>query len=243
MKDNITVVLVNFSHPGNIGAAARAMKVMGLTNLCLVAPKSFPSAVTTAMAAGADDLLEQASVVHTLEEAIANCQVVFATSARIRALSLPLIPSREAAVLVSNYAKTSKVAILFGRENNGLSNQELALCNYQIYIPTTANFTSLNVAAAVQLIAYELNLASQETINFDRAFDNSNKLATAEELQSWYNHLTSTLLKVDFLNENNKAKTMLRLHRIFNRSRLEQSEVSLLRGILTSVEYKLKKDN
>jgi len=238
MLDKIRIVLVNPSHPGNIGAVARAMKTMGLAHLYLVNPKDFPNANATAMAAGADDILANASVTSSLLEALNNAQITFGTSARLRTLQLPPIDPKKAANIITNNTSTQNIAILFGRENNGLSNEELEMCNYHIYIPTNPNFSSLNIAAAVQLIAYEIKMA--ETINANPS-DQKTELAGAGEMQYFYQHLQQTLLTIGFLFPDNLNSIMAKLKRLFNRTQLEKTEVSILRGILTAINTANKK--
>lgn len=236
MINNIRIVLVNTSHPGNIGAVARAMKAMELTNLYLVNPKVFPHVEATARAAGADDLLANANIVSSLAEALQNCELVFGTSARMRELPAMVVDPKAAAAKIST-VKTSpiNIAIVFGRENNGLTNDELQLCNYHIYIPTSANFSSLNIAAAVQIIAYEIKMALAQQIN---TTDNQrvDTLATADEILLFYQHLEQTLIKIKFLNPQKPRRLMQRLKRMFNRTHLEKKELNILRGILSAVE-------
>lgn len=239
MTGNIRIVLVNPSHPGNIGAVARAMKTMELRELYLVNPKDFPNVNATAMAAGADDILEKASVTYSLSEALYNTHIVFGTSARLRALQLPPLDPKNAAKIITSKAKTNNIAILFGRENNGLSNEELEMCNYHIYIPTNPNFSSLNIAAAVQLIVYEIKMAKQTNANID---PHKAELAGIEEMQSFYHHLQQTLLAISFLYPENQKSIMAKLKRLFNRTQLEKTEISILRGILTAINTKIKEE-
>lgn len=238
MKDNIRIVLVNPSHPGNIGATARAMKTMELQHLCLVNPKDFPHATATAMAAGADDILSNATICSNLTTALTKTKIIIGTSARPRALQLPTLNPRQAAELITTESKTNNIAILFGRENNGLTNEELDLCNYHLYVPTNPKFSSLNIAAAVQLICYEIKMAQTIT---DRPFSPSTELATMDDVQNFYQHLQQTLIDIDFLKLANQHSPMAKLKLIFNRALLEKSEVSMLRGILTTINAALKK--
>lgn len=231
MIDNIRIVLVHTSHPGNIGAAARAMKTMSLKHLCLVNPKIFPDVNATAMAAGADDILARAIITSTLAEALVGSKIVFGTSARLRALSLSTLDPKKAAKIIAKKAKTNKIAIVFGRENNGLTNEELEMCNYHIHIPTNPEFSSLNIAQAVQLIAYEIKNAVITNITVP----SKEELANIEEMQNLYQHLEQALTKIRFLNSNNQHRLMAKLKRLFNRAQLEQTEVGILRGILTTI--------
>jgi tRNA (cytidine32/uridine32-2'-O)-methyltransferase len=235
MTDNIRIILVNPSHPGNIGATARAMKTMELKKLYLVNPKNFPNTNAIAMAAGADDILYNAIVTESLSNALHNTQIVFGASARLRTLSLPTINPKKAANIIVNNTQNN-IAILFGRENNGLSNEELIKCNYHIYIPTNPNFSSLNIAQAVQLISYEIKMArsTEATHNTSQV-----SLANTDEMRLFYRHLEQTLLVIKFLHPDNQ-KIMTRLKRLFNRIRLEKSEINILRGILTTINIIVK---
>lgn len=231
-NSKIRIILVNPSHPGNIGATARAMKTMGLDSLYLVNPKTFPHATATALAAGADDILEQAKICSSLLEALEEIKIVFATSARNRARKLPTLNPRQAANIIQPAIKINQqIGILFGRENNGLTNDELELAHHQIQIPTNPDFSSLNIAAAVQLISYEIKMAEEgnpSPIVLD-------KLPTISELHFFYDHLQTTLTKINFLNPNNQKRIMAKLKLIFNRAKLTAAETSLLRGVLTTI--------
>lgn len=235
MNPNIRVVLVSPSHPGNIGAVARAMKTMDLRQLFLVNPKDFPHANATALAAGADDILADATVTTSLALALGDTEIVFGTSARKRALSLPTLNPRKAAEIITNKAKINKIAILFGRENNGLTNQELAMCNYHIHISTNPIFSSLNIAAAVQLIAYEIKTAEKTDATITAP---TPELADTKTVQAFYDHLQQTLATIQFLHIKNQTKLMAKLRRLFNRAQLETTEVNILRGILTAINKK-----
>lgn len=233
MLEDIRIVLVNPSHPGNIGAAARAMKNMGLSHLYLVAPQQFPHKDATVRAAGADDLLAKAVIVENLAAAIGSCQMVFATSARTRSLSWPVCTPRACA---ERAAKTQcqSIAIVFGRESSGLTNEELALCHYHVHIPTKENFSSLNLAAAVQVIAYELFLAHSKKEK--TVVQSDSPLATAEEFAGFFEHLQNVLIRTEFLDPNQPKLLMQRLQRLFKRAQLEVKEIHILRGILSSLE-------
>jgi tRNA (cytidine32/uridine32-2'-O)-methyltransferase len=242
MNSNIRIVLVNPSHPGNIGAVARAMKTMELQHLYLVKPKRFPDVDATARAAGADDILENAVIVDSLTDALKGSRVVFGTSVRNRALSLPKLQAKDAAQVIITEAQSHIVTIVFGRENNGLSNDELEQCNYHLYIPTNPRFYSLNLAAAVQLVAYEIKMARQPNpVNIEAtATTESQELADAEEMQSFYQHLQQVLTTIKFLDLKNPRKVLSRLKLLFNRARVQKSEINILRGILTAIQSKLK---
>ena len=237
MNKNIRIILVHPSHPGNIGAVARAMKTMGFEQLYLVNPKHFPSVDATARAAGADDILAKATIIPTLADALKDVNVVFGTSVRSRAISLPKLNLKDAAKTIVQEAQTHNVAIVFGRENNGLTNEEIELCNHHLYIPTNPDFYSLNLAAAVQLVVYEIQMTLTST---PTEKNSEEELASNEEIQLFYNHLQQVLNETKFLDLNNSKRIMSRLKNLFNRTRLEKNEVNILRGVLSSIESKIK---
>jgi tRNA/rRNA methyltransferase len=230
LLNNFRIVLCQTSHPGNIGAAARAMKTMGLSQLYLVQPKKFPHVEADAMACGAVDLLANAQVCATLEEALTGCAFAIGLSARKRQLSHELVSARQAAAQTAEIAGTQPVALVFGTEMSGLSNAELDLCQLLAMIPTNADFSSLNVAAAVQVMSYEVRMAlldeSAEQLN------TANPLATNDDVEGFYKHLEETLVKIGFLNPAEPKRLMQRVRRIYARARLEKEEVNILRGIL-----------
>jgi len=240
---NIRIVLVNTSHPGNIGAVARAMKNMELSRLYLVSPRFFPHAEATARAAGADDILNNATVTSTLLEAIIDCELVIGTSARERALPIPILNPREASAKVFQEAALEReVAMVFGAENFGLLNEELQLCHYHLHVPTNNTFSSLNLAAAVLLVAYEIKMAFArilQTKEMEKA--PIGNLAPILDVELLYEHLAKTLIKIEFLNPDNPRHLMERIRRMFGRIRLEQSEVNILRGILTAIDSEINK--
>jgi tRNA (cytidine32/uridine32-2'-O)-methyltransferase len=234
LLSNIKIVLVETSHAGNIGAVARAMKNMMLTNLCLVSPKIFPHADATARAAGADDILARAQVFETLPEAIADCTLVIGASARSRTISWSEITPRECAEKVAAEFSNEKIAILFGRENSGLKNEELDLCRFLLHIPCNPNYSSLNIAAAVQVVCYELFLAAQngEISRKTVGDEDEQELATSQQMELFYEHLEQTLIDIDFMRLDKEKSLMRRLRRIYNRAALRSKEVDILRGIL-----------
>jgi tRNA (cytidine32/uridine32-2'-O)-methyltransferase len=233
LLSNIKIVLVETSHPGNIGAVARAMKNMAMVNLCLVNPKIFPSAEATARAAGSDDILAQAEVHGSLAEAISDCSVVFATSARLRTISWPEIAPRACADMIMRELSGQKVALVFGRENSGLTNQELDLCHYLLRIPCNHNYSSLNIAAAVQVICYELFVAAHESQDSKAEKQTADAPANKGQMEQFYQHLHEALLDIGFILHPDKSKSIMRrLRRIFNRVQLDAREVDMLRGIL-----------
>ncbi|MBL1141659.1 MAG: RNA methyltransferase [Proteobacteria bacterium] len=232
------IVLIGTTHPGNIGAAARAMKTMSQEKLYLVSPKTFPSAEATARATGADDILASATVCASLKEAISDCDLVIGTSARTRSLPWPMQTPRECAETVSDN-KYSSVALVFGRENSGLSNEELELCNLVMQIPTNAEYSSLNLASAVQIICYELYLLAGCEIKNETDEDNS-ALVSQDKIEMFYQHLEKCLIDIDFYDIDNPRLLMHRMRRLFNRTQLEENECNILRGILSKVQEKIK---
>lgn len=234
--DNIRIVLVNTTHPGNIGGAARAMKNMGLSRLYLVAPKEYPSEKATWRSAGATDVLENAVVVDTLDEAIAGCGLVVGTSARERRIPWPLLDPRECGVQVANEAGTHEVALVFGREDRGLTNEELHKCNFHVHIPSNPDYSSLNLATAVQVITYEVRMAWLQASEGKTLTQHQWDFppAEAQSLDAYYEHLQQTLVDLGFLDPENPKQTMTRLRRLYNRVRLDQMELNILRGVLTA---------
>jgi tRNA (cytidine32/uridine32-2'-O)-methyltransferase len=232
--DSIRIVLIGTSHPGNIGSAARAMKTMGLSRLYLVSPKSYPDLRANEMAAGADDILSQAVVTDSLVSAIENCNLILATSARPRDISLPGLTPKEQAQLIGKQPDNTQTAVIFGREHAGLTNEELLHCHYHINIPANPDYSSLNLSQAVQIIAYELRmqiLSPEAAVEMEK-----DDLATAKEVELFYEHLKSILIAIDFLKPSNPKRLLQRLRRMFNRIRLEKMEINILRGILTSIQ-------
>jgi cysteine desulfurase len=234
----IRIVLVETSHPGNIGSVARAMKTMGLSRLVLVSPVRFPDRVANDLAAGADDILAKVQVTHSLAEALAGTQLVFATSARSRDLDIPGLTPAQSADLIASNADTTEIAIVFGREQSGLTNAELLHCHYHIHIPTEESFSSLNLAQAVQIVAYEIRMRGlQPRIKTTNRQDN---LALAEDVERFYQHLDDVLIEIGFLDPAHPKKLQPRLRRLFNRVQLEAMEINILRGILTQVTYAMQ---
>ncbi len=232
MLENIRIVLVETSHPGNIGGVARAMKNMMMSNLYLVTPKIFPSADATARASGADELLASAVVCDSLQEAVADCSLVFGASARDRTLSWPEISPRDCGEKLAKDIGSQTAAIVFGRENSGLKNHELDLCHYLLRIPCNADFSSLNLASAVQVVCYELLVASGQQQPISVVDKQEEPLATAKQLELFYQHLHQTLIDIDFMHPDKSNSIMRRLRRIYNRAQLDSKEVDILRGIL-----------
>ncbi len=235
LLDNIRIVLIETSHPGNIGSVARAMKTMGLKNLYLVTPKLFPHPKANEMASSAEDVLQNAVIVNELAEALADCSLVIGTSTRSRTIPWPVLTPRELGEKIRSEETGAKTAIVFGREQSGLTNEELHRCHFHVQIPANPEYSSLNLAAAVQVIAYELYNASL-TENIAVKWDY--QLATASELEGFYAHLESVMIKLDFLNPKAPRQLMTRLRRLFSRARPDVMEINILRGILGAVEKK-----
>lgn len=227
------IVLVGTSHPGNIGSVARAMKTMGLEDLYLVAPERFPAAEATAMAANATDILDRARVCSELREAVGDCGLVVGTTARPRQMAWRVLEPREAAVEICRAGATGEVALLFGSERSGLTNQEIEQCQMLVTIPTGSQYASLNLAMAVQVLAYEVLIASRD----GRAGDaHKVPLATAAEMEKLYEQLEQVLEEIDFRDRTGSGQLMLRLRRLLNRAVPDQNEANILRGILTAVQ-------
>ena len=235
--EKIKIVLVGTTHPGNIGASARAMKTMGISTLALVRPRSFPSADATARAAGADDILTRATLHEGLHAAVRDCVYVTGTTARNRTIPWPVIDPQQAASEIIRYAAQGKtVAVVFGRESTGLTNQELENCNTVVAIPTNPDYSSLNIAAAVQVITYEVRRAA---LHFLPAGDDPEPiipLVSNEEMQKFYEHLEQCLVDLKFHDPDKPRQLMRRLRRLFNRSQLDENEYNILRGILAAAQ-------
>ncbi len=241
-------MLVETSNGGNIGAAARAMKTMGLSKLALVNPCEFRTYECYSRASGAFELLDDALVCETLEEAVADCSMVIGTSARLRSLSWPQIEPHDFTQVFHDAPEGTRIAVVFGRERSGLSNAELSLCSSLVVIPSVADFSSLNVSAAVQVLAYEVRravLASEASTKALTADEATKKAATIKpgelpashrELENMYEHLQATLIETGYLDPQNPRMMMPRFRRLFNRSALNRSEVQLLRGVLASLD-------
>jgi TrmH family RNA methyltransferase len=244
LLQNIRVVLVNTSHPGNIGGAARAMKNMGLSKLVLVDPVDFPSPEARARASGADDILDAAQVVATLEEALVGCSLVVGTSARDRRIPWPLLDPRECGRTSVEQAQAGgEVALVFGREYAGLTNEELQRCQYHVHIPSNPEFSSLNLAAAVQVLVYEARMAWLELEGLPSKVEKVETTAmlnampvTVDELERYYEHLEGTLVEIGFLDPEKPRHLMSRLRRLYGRANISKLEMNILRGILTETQ-------
>lgn len=236
MLEQFRIVLVNTSHTGNIGSVARAMKTMGLSHLYLVDPVSEPDGKASALAAGATDILANAITVDTLDEAIKDCGLVVGTSARNRTWSWPMLDPRQCAKKMLGEAPKHKVALVFGRENNGLSNEELQQCHFHVCLPANPEYSSLNLAMAVQTLCYEIRMTWLE--NQEQFEDIEEDYPLSEDLEGFYTHLEETLLETGFIVKAHPGQVMMKLRRMFNRARVEKQELNILRGILSSIQSK-----
>lgn len=241
--NNVKIVLVETSHTGNMGSAARAMKTMGLTNLCLVNPIIKPDSQSISLAAGASDIIKQAQVFSSLEEAVADCSLVIGTSARPRSLQWPNLTPKECGdKIIAESSHHAQVALVFGRERVGLTNDELQKCHFHVGIPANPDYSSLNLAMSVQVLCYEIRmsmLSAQDSLSQLVAQNvNDIQYPKDEDIERFYQHLEQTLLQTGFINPNHPGQIMGRLRRLFTRARIEQQELNILRGILTSIDKK-----
>ena len=236
MLSNIRIVLVETFHPGNIGAAARALKNMGLEQLWLVNPREFPSEEADSRAAGAKDLLDNARIVSSVEEAIADCQLVVGTSARERSYDLPLQDLETASAQIWQEAQEGQIAILFGRETSGLNNSEMLLCNRHLFIDANPEYPVLNVSQAIQLVCYELRRATRVIA---RQSLEPAPYPRQHEMVLFFEHLEKVLRRVNFIIPQHEGRVLDKLRRYFNRTRPEKAEMGMLRGILNAVEETL----
>lgn len=233
---HVRFVLIDTAQPGNIGAAARAIKNMGFGNLVLVKPQVFPSDRAVWRAAGATDVLESARVVGSLDDAISDCHLVIGTSARERRIPWPIANARDCAEKVLSEPEGNQVAILFGREHSGLTNDELQRCHMHLHIPSFEGYSSLNIAAAIQVVAYELRMArlvQKGTATIDNPWDEP--MASSEEVEHLLAHMENVMTESGFLDPQNPRQTLTRIRRLFTRLRLDTSEVAILRGMLRAV--------
>lgn len=236
MMSKIRIVLVETSHPGNIGAVARAMKNMCLDRLVLVNPKYFPDKEADARASGAQDLLQRAVVVNSLEEAVGDCNLVVGTSARKRSTVWEVLDPRAAAQMVRQYAQSGEVALVFGRESSGLTAEELDRCTHLLHIPANPEYSSLNIGMAVQVVSYELRMLELAEQKQNDEQGQVELPASVEQMEGFFTHLEQALLDVGFLQPGRERKIMQRLRRLFHRAAPYEREVNILRGILSSAQ-------
>lgn len=256
LLDNIRIVLVNTSHQGNIGSAARAMKTMGLRDLVLVDPVEAPQSHASALAAGATDILAQARTVPTLTEAIEDCVLVMATSARSRTLDWPMLTPREMGVKAVGESTKGKVALVFGRENSGLTNEELQLSQFHVHIPANPEYSSLNLAMAVQTLSYEvrtawLAMSGNENTAATKATDRIQSETVPDagavnyplnaDLERFYQHLEQSLTESGFIIRQHPGQVMNKLRRLYNRARPEENELNILRGMLSTYDKRQRR--
>lgn len=236
MLDKIKIVLSHTTHPGNIGATARAMKVMGLSNLILVNPQHFPSEEATARASNAFDVLNSAKVCSSLEEALTDSRLVVGASARARSLPIKLVTPRQLTEKIAGDRSRTPISILFGTENSGLSNEELHLCHYHVYIPTNPDYSSLNLASAVQLICYEMRLAFAETSELVLSDNNCNEAAiNRQQLAGLVKHFRQVMQLTGYLVPELEKQLNSRMNRLLSKADITLSEMNIMRGFLSSV--------
>ncbi|WLS79962.1 tRNA (cytosine(32)/uridine(32)-2'-O)-methyltransferase TrmJ [Erwinia pyri] len=236
MLQNIRIVLVETSHTGNMGSVARAMKTMGLTNLYLVNPLVKPDSQAIALAAGASDVIGEAHIVDTLDEALTGCSLVVGTSARSRSLPWPMLDPRECGIKSVEEGQQAPVALVFGRERVGLTNEELQKCHYHVAIAANPEYSSLNLAMAVQIIAYEVRMAylqSQETAQPEYQ---ESPYPLVDDLERFYQHMEKMMIGSGFIREGSPGQVMSKMRRLYTRARPERDELNILRGMLSSLE-------
>jgi tRNA (cytidine32/uridine32-2'-O)-methyltransferase len=252
MLDQIRIVLVNTTHSGNVGAAARAMKNMGITQLVLVDPIAVIDGDAIVRASGASEILDSCIIVSSLDEAVAGCGLVIGTSARGRHIPWPLCSPRECGAKAKQaVANNNSVALVFGRESRGLTNDELHKCNAHVHIPTNPDFSSLNIAAAVQVMCYEMRMAALEESSAENTADKVGQwgvewdyeVAPHDDVERFIDHLKESLVDIGFLDPNTPKQLMTRLRRMFQRTALDKMEVGMMRGILAAVQRKAKVAN
>ena len=238
MLQNIRIVLVETSHTGNMGSVARAMKTMGLTNLYLVNPLVKPDSQAISLAAGASDVIGDAAIVDSLDEAIAGCSLVVGTSARSRTLPWPMLDARECGVKCVEEGAQAPGAIVFGRERVGLTNDELQKCHYHVAIPANPEYSSLNLAMAVQILAYEVRMAFLQSGRTEQPQYEESPYPLVDDLERFYQHLEQMMVNSGFIRQGNPGQVMSKLRRLYTRARPERDELNILRGMLSSFEKK-----
>lgn len=240
MLSNVKVVLVGTSHSGNIGSAARAMKVMGLSEMVLVDPQCEVNAQAVALAAGASEIALNARIVSSLEEAVEDCVLVVGSSARSRTLEWPMLDPRECGEKFAVEGQKHPVALVFGRERTGLTNEELQTCHYHVCIPANPEYSSLNLAMAVQTLCYEIRVAHLNQVQSQYAPQAEEEYPRHKELEMFYEHLEKVMIETQFISEAQPGQVMNKLRRLFNRARPEAQELNILRGVLTAVGKSLQ---
>ena len=242
LRKSVTFILVGTSHPGNIGASARAIKTMGFSRMILVSPKEFPSETAFFRAKAATDVLEKIEIFPNLKSAISDFELVIGTSARNRKVPWPMINSKKAAQQIIAITKRGKqkIALVFGREDRGLTNEELGLCNLHVHIPASKDYSSLNLAQAVQIIAYEIRMQSLSDKKLkEQEWDVP--LAKNEEIENLINHFENLMNELDFYEIDNPRKLLTRMRRFFKRSKIDHLEANVFRGVISSIQKNLKK--
>ncbi|GHY70080.1 RNA methyltransferase, TrmH family [Vibrio cholerae] len=241
MLERVKVVLVGTTHSGNIGSAARAMKVMGLSQMVLVDPQCQVDAQAIALAAGASEIALNAQIYPTLEAAVADCGLVVGTSARSRTLEWPMLEPRECGEKLISEANQHSVAMVFGRERTGLTNDELQLCHYHVCVPANPEYSSLNLAMAVQLLSYEVRMAYLALQQSSQSSTLQEEYPRHQELERFYAHLEQVIMQTEFISAQQPGQVMNKLRRMFTRARPEAQEIKILRGILTSVQKSISR--
>ncbi|NOF40331.1 tRNA (cytosine(32)/uridine(32)-2'-O)-methyltransferase TrmJ [Vibrio cholerae] len=241
MLERVKVVLVGTTHSGNIGSAARAMKVMGLSQMVLVDPQCQVDAQAIALAAGASEIALNAQIYPTLEAAVADCGLVVGTSARSRTLEWPMLEPGECGEKLISEANQHSVAMVFGRERTGLTNEELQLCQYHVCVPANPEYSSLNLAMAVQLLSYEVRMAYLAMQQSSQSSTLQEEYPRHQELERFYAHLEQVIMQTEFISAQQPGQVMNKLRRMFTRARPEAQEINILRGILTSVQKSISR--
>jgi tRNA (cytidine32/uridine32-2'-O)-methyltransferase len=242
LQERIRIVLVGTQHPGNIGSAARAMKTMGLSHLVLVAPQRYPDPEALALAAGADDILNQARVVASCAEALKGCTYVIGTSSRARAVALPELSPKQAAEYLLEHSLQGSVALMFGPERTGLENHQLQFCHACVLIPSNPDYPSLNLAAAVQVLSYEIRLQYLQLITKSNTLRTAEQEppATFEQMERLFTHLVEFMDEVDFHKGKPADLVIQRIRRIFLKANLDAREIKILRGLLSDAQRLLR---
>lgn len=240
--DRVRIVLVETSHTGNMGSAARAMKTMGISDLYLVNPIVKPDSQAISLAAGASDIIKNATITRSLDEAIGDCRLVIGASARSRSLQWPVLVSRACGEKIVSEAYEGQVALVFGRERVGLTNDELQKCHYHVAISANPEYSSLNLAMSVQILTYEIRMAMLARSSQPDHFmspEKAREYPQSEELERFYEHLEKTLINTQFIKTNHPGQVINRLRRLYTRARPEVQELNILRGMLSSIDRQL----